>query len=837
MKWCIGVLLVILTPFLSATPPASHLAGTYSIFSPEYRFLSPAVSSLLLQTNILRTSLLYEKDSPRVTLLKEIYHSPDGVEFGISHAPNSPVKDLQMATLGKLLSVLLTEEEATQKEKLSALILQDLNQTPYWQAREPARVRSSANTFANKILAAVSAPVDEAGMEEMLVYQAFVTAAWMKAETKSDLIPFFQALPVEVFHKKKAKNWPAWGDMLFMPKNYQKWSDRLKSRSFRKSDVPTFLQENLDLLAFGNEYHRNMIQTVPELIESRTVQLEIEAATHVFGDCGEASSDNWFRIVARNKDRVHLPYLEGIESTHNTGISSELLAYYKEYPTLENADSKEAREKYARLIASTRAVGAIMRLPKEAPVCELKPGFSNMLKTFEHLVFSKEPTFSALPPKKKLDRLCEVFSREKYALDWSSSANLDTETEEDVEVTFSINNEPAFLWSFTDSHFVITPVSAEKALLGQWALNRIVALMETSFSWEDALILSVILDKKNEPDLLKSIKNPELQAYLSLASPLGTSMHRSEFLRDKWKDPLIQSRLDESKMMASIEKGSMGPRAVLAEAVLAFHVEKGAAVVDRFLEELRSKPAVVIEAQKAIAKFGLEKLFIKLRDTHHPWIEPMDLEEGSQLLQAAAYFNHIGVVKLALAEGYDPKKKMKMEGGEISLLPLLAVIDKNVDLDLLRLFSTPEALEESMHGFTPLGLAALKGKANMVHMLLQLGANPNSSLPPPIFLAKTKKIFQLLVRHPKLDLEKEFSGEDFIGPVLIFAAANCDLYKVKALLQQGANPKHPFRLRGYWVPTTYIKEAVSQIPTCGKELKALFSETRPLKKAQPKVRE
>ncbi len=281
-------------PLLSATPPASHLADSYSIFSREYRFLSPAVSSLLLQTNNLRTSLLYEKDSPRVRLFQEMYHSPDGVEFGISHAPNSPAKDLQMATLGKLISVLLTEEEGKQKEKLSALIFQDLNQTPYWQAREPARVRSSANTFANKILTAVNAPTDEAGMEEMLVYQAFVTAAWMKAETKSDLIPFFQSLPVEVFHKKKAKNWPAWGEIIFTPKNYHRWSDRLKSRSFRKSDVPAFLQENLDLLAFGNEYHRNVIQTVPELIKSRTVQLEIDAATHSFGDCGDRFPPHFF---------------------------------------------------------------------------------------------------------------------------------------------------------------------------------------------------------------------------------------------------------------------------------------------------------------------------------------------------------------------------------------------------------------------------------------------------------------------------------------------------------------------------------------------------------------
>lgn len=456
-----------------------------------------------------------------------------------------------------------------------------------------------------------------------------------------------------------------------------------------------------------------------------------------------------------------------------------------------------------------------------------------MLKTFEHLVFSKEPTFSALAPKKKLDRLCKVFSREKYALDWSSSANLDTETEEDVEVTFSINKEPAFLWSFTRNHFVITSVSMEKALLGQWALNRIVPLMETNFSWEDGLILSVILDKKNEPNLLKSIKNPELQAYLSLASPLDTSMHRSEFLRDKWKAPLIQSRLDESKIMASIEKGSMGSRAVLAEAILAFHIEKGAAPLGHLVEELRSKPASVVEVQKAIAEFGLEKLFVKLRDTHHPWIEPMDLEDGMQLLHGAAYFNHIGVVKLALAEGYDPKKKIKIENEEVSLFSILVAGDKNVDVEVLWVFFNPESLEDSFNGATLLVVVASQGKTQMVKILLELGADPNGDRFPPIFFAKTKKIFRMLLDHPKLDLEKEYSSESLTSSVLMHAAMNCELYKVKALLQHGADPNHLPTLEG----VLYRKELLFNGFLCGKEIKALFSETKALKKAQPKARE
>ncbi|MBF0360294.1 MAG: hypothetical protein HQK49_04745 [Oligoflexia bacterium] len=304
---------------------------------------------------------------------------------------------------------------------------------------------------------------------------------------------------------------------LYLKQEQKKWIDDAYTEE-------TFLkecnQESFDkkqefaLPIFCIEHLKIRSSNLPPVVKhTKGEYKKSDGLLETFPDCVETSIRNFFDIVFYNKEKGIIDYKifeevvkkfnlnpffkEGSKQSKD-GKSKEakdkgLVAFYK-----RNFDNTEIATDKAHYDWSRRVAN---KLKHDKPIvynvlekqCNISSGVSNTMKVFETLLGDDqgEDSLNALERKAnstedenekfkylslKWDRLCKLFSRENFKLDWktgdiysqnnsnsNSSLNKTINKDKDIFLDFSINGTPTFKWSIKTGHSEVETLGSFKS--------------------------------------------------------------------------------------------------------------------------------------------------------------------------------------------------------------------------------------------------------------------------------------------------------------------------------------------------------------------------------------
>jgi ankyrin repeat protein len=166
--------------------------------------------------------------------------------------------------------------------------------------------------------------------------------------------------------------------------------------------------------------------------------------------------------------------------------------------------------------------------------------------------------------------------------------------------------------------------------------------------------------------------------------------------------------------------------------------------------------------------------------------EPVYAEGKQSELIAAAAANDLKQVEALLKMGVNPNARVD-QWGENALMH--AVLHGNIVMTRVLLDAGADP-DEKGRGFTPLGMAALRGHTRIVHLLLKAGANvdlKSSDSNTPIIAAtimhRTDVVRELLAYQPDMEIWNR-EGRVSLG----IAVQNADRDIVVMLLEAGTDP-------------------------------------------------
>jgi hypothetical protein len=278
-------------------------------------------------------------------------------------------------------------------------------------------------------------------------------------------------------HEKK------WLEKSYAPEDYLDWKSSYKAKKPTEGQIKE-LESNLELAAFYAHSYDVIDQKLPPIVgyseaahkslgKVRTVR-----KYNTYPDCGETSLLNFFDIVLydEKEGKFNASYLEDVQRDKNLklfqaqGKKTEkgLLSFYRRNSDPANAETAEVHDDWSR-----RVVSALPHVDyrKGGGKCEINAGMKNMQSVMGALL--GDPIWDTLSsPAAKWDRICELFSREGFKLDWKIKDG-DKHLKEDTgTLVFSVGGKPAFEWNFSSGHFFIREAENSGRGLEDWRRAR-----------------------------------------------------------------------------------------------------------------------------------------------------------------------------------------------------------------------------------------------------------------------------------------------------------------------------------------------------------------------------
>lgn len=215
-----------------------------------------------------------------------------------------------------------------------------------------------------------------------------------------------------------------------------------------------------------------------------------------YPDCGETSLRNLFYIFLSDWGIIDQAFIEKLlarsEISGNQDMDRKalienfptlrmLLDYLNKFPSLEYGVTDQAHAEWSQLVCDLNSKNTTFVKDKTLAVkyknldlYELagRDGLQNMLNVFAHLMpdavlntpWEKE-TGNHKQAAEKLDRLCELFSRENFKLSWKVEGRHSLPRNENIIIHFHVNeaSRADFQWYLMPNHFEVPKLFYEKS--------------------------------------------------------------------------------------------------------------------------------------------------------------------------------------------------------------------------------------------------------------------------------------------------------------------------------------------------------------------------------------
>jgi hypothetical protein len=321
-------------------------------------------------------------------------------------------------------------------------------------------------TLAELLAAAIqeSLPGDTQKYMPYTIEQILLAFVWVKANPhekpenpKQDFIDFFNALSTCIDTQQLA-TWLHEGP-------YERDDHMRCKKMLAAPGAAEFIVRNYELIVFSAQAHKVWDQKLPEIFSGRTAYYLYNGVLYAFPDCGETSLRIFCNINFRDQEQhiFSTAYLQekavqDAQRQEPIALIPDLLliGFYKRHPSTTNVTAQALYDEWTQVVENRSGVN--YTLPVEKPVYEIKPGLTNILEVFNHLLFGNNATYRALSKKEQLDLVCAKISRNNATLTWKAKDDVDVNALEFVELEFTIKmpkDTATFSWRFQEKHFVI----------------------------------------------------------------------------------------------------------------------------------------------------------------------------------------------------------------------------------------------------------------------------------------------------------------------------------------------------------------------------------------------
>jgi ankyrin repeat protein len=507
-----------------------------------------------------------------------------------------------------------------------------------------------------------------------------------------------------------------------------------------------------------------------------------------YPDCGETSLRNFFYYAFNQNGKFSQDLFDQfvqklkIDEKLSNKLE-ELKTYFQKYPSTSSGATQKAHDDWSEIVSGLKLTGSSCpyksgKNNKEC-VCNIagKRGLFNILSVMGQLIpdaklaeeWKTEENQKFNQMTEKLSRLCELISYKEVEVDWNIDSKQKIMNETDFTVTFTVNQQKAFLWHFMSSHFQI-----EKIRGSGWP---------DKISWANAQFSHPLLQSwfVKPADLVSENYPPASLIFgqdlrnndtiIQIADYIFTNDNQAFYpLVIKWLNPLFGDEHSLKQVTAMmIGHGKQ----------FKLFTDEQQSQIQEMWEEISQNDLFF----DYILNYGYLASLKTLIEKNKKLVNAKDKDGNTPLYRAAAN-GHDQVVQLLLDKGAEIDAKNKYGGtplyraaanGHDQVVQLL--LDKGAEID---------AKDEYVQ--TPLYRAAENGHDQVVQLLLDKGAEVNSKEKygqTPLYRAAANghdQVVQLL-----LDKGAEIDAKDEYDKTPLYrAAANGHDQVVQLLLDKGA---------------------------------------------------
>jgi len=516
-----------------------------------------------------------------------------------------------------------------------------------------------------------------------------------------------------------------------------------------------------------------------------------------FSDCGETALRNFFNIVWQTNGIVPRKridsFIAALWRAHSAGGISpdiskllEIRQFYKHYSAISSGGLAGAHAEWAAIVSNLNALPSHPITYRQRTCNVQGAGVQNMLNVIAHLIPDdqlRKPWPPSTRPHEqyaqvaaKLTRLCTLFSRDGFTLDWSVNDEKEI-TSNFVQVTFSIQDKPAFVWNFLEGHFEVESVADNAG--EDW---RRVKMHGPANAWLDCWLLRYQQPRFEGEALLPYQVYGQNLAGMALAGKvINTTLQR------RWRHKMQQIPLWVNK---TFPLGDLAAQTALM-AVLFGHEDMFRSMTDPSFEPLRK----FFAEHKKLAAARTEEIYDLAEKNGYP--ETMARFMGDPALPQEAKDAMLAIVagkgdlvsaRLLIAHGADvnfDRSRSPLDraasGGHVDMLRFLLTQGARIDVPSM-----------SFGGWTPLIFAISGDQQRAAEFLLEQHANVNlatfkghSALMLAAWRGYTRIVRLLLERGARSTIN---DADDKGQTALHWACRTGDnLAVLRLLVEQGAN--------------------------------------------------
>lgn len=462
-----------------ARVPLEQCIDLYDNTKTEYQEISPVWAEIMLQSGQLKNIRFFgnlssqrhdafpphpsfegEKlhlnapQDPIMGVLQYLFPSPNGQELIINQRKNDPIGKLSrkehLGLLNELLLLAVHKGEHLFERTLEVLRKLPREKSSKTRKTSDAIAYSFAELFAKAILFEGSDSRKTYYPEHILMHSLFAFAL-NAADNIDEIYDHFGW----IFKDQKIKS------------NYdkQQYDDFLVNLKKSDDQIETgkLIKRFLGIELFE--------KPTPRPLNYYDAVYQHNGENIYYPNCGEASLLNFFYYNWGVKGVINPDFIAETESKLNRNHVhpethrkwEEIKDYFRDFPTMDSSLSNRAKERWSQLISNLNRedTDPSLKVIYRQDVCNTQGvGIINMLNVLEKIIpdqafseaFAEEPKLQFELASRKIDRLCDLFSRHIFRLDW----NVEHKKEIDspfVYINFTNCETPYFVWQFKDGSF------------------------------------------------------------------------------------------------------------------------------------------------------------------------------------------------------------------------------------------------------------------------------------------------------------------------------------------------------------------------------------------------
>lgn len=386
------------------------------------------------------------------------------------------------------------------------------------------------------------------------VEHAFLAYLWMKAQSKESFIPYYQNIPVQLrsSHRFLLSDEPSTQLNDWTQASYKPTLESFQSKSlmtvlknfFGTRDQLTELF--IHLVKLGILFPKDQAQGAPVFSLESSIAEDPELstimgyalnayfsgpavlagyglATHPalengesFSDCVETSIRNFLNFILLNPAIPDAPKRKFDILAHQKGldqIKPGLIQFYQEFGSVHQIRTQAARNAWIQLVTS-ELKGVEFKNPKNHPIVNMNPRQSNVLIALGEILGDDILRDPKVSPSDKWTRICTLFSRTQFELDWALEGETDrtqvNEREKGIKISIWVNGKKFLYWDFFETHHVTLTYAFEAQK--QWNNDLIPTLIDR---------LKGVRERRDISDLAFYLNSKDINHLHSMIQKIG----------------------------------------------------------------------------------------------------------------------------------------------------------------------------------------------------------------------------------------------------------------------------------------------------------------------------